>query len=341
MGDHADRPLLRRRNRAILGHRPEGIRAARPTAPLQSPRGEPPADMEPFPSPAHAVRRDYLFVDVQHGLCNRLRALASAAVIAERTGRALVTLWRPDHHCEARLSDLLDYDGIVLEDATADALRREGDLSYNYMEIEPGSCFQAPILEEAGAAAGRNVFIRSAYPLVSPHRDADAERIFLRGLRPAEPVRELIARVRHPNDVAAHIRMGTGARFDHLSYESPANWPAQRHRELVEWRERSHVDRFTARLDRLVQEGQAETIFLAADLPETYDAVLERYGERVAVLPRDLFDRSAAQVQHALADLLLLTSATRLLASTYSSFSDLARILSNPARPCERSGHDF
>lgn len=289
----------------------------------------------------HFLRRPWLVIDVQHGLGNRLRAMASAASIAARTDRELVVLWRPDHHCDCRLSDLLDYSGAVIEADPGDTLRAAADLAYSYMEIEPGSDYGAPILPDAAAAAGKTVYIRSAYTLTSPHRRMEDEQVFLKALRPSAPVRALIAGVRHPNQVAAHVRMGTGPEFDHLSYESPANWPAERHRELAEWRRKSHADRFIARIGQLIDEGRCETLFLAADLPETYARFQDRFGARVACLDRNRFDRSAGQLQHALADMLLLTAAERFLASTWSSFSDLAQRLARPGRPFERSGHDF
>ncbi|MFN3954291.1 MAG: hypothetical protein ACK4LQ_07530 [Pararhodobacter sp.] len=299
--------------------------------------GQPP----PLGAPAHRLRRRRFFIDAQHGLCNRLRAMASAAAIAARTDRELVVIWRTDHHCEARLGDLLDYSGPVIEDSGADAIRAVAGLEYNYMEIEPGSCFQAPILPGELAVSAGDVYVRSAYTLNSPHRTHEDEQRFLRALVPAEPVLDLVASVRHPNQVAVHIRMATGPGFDHLSHEAPENWPEERHRELAEWRARSHPRFFLARLDALAAQGQAQTIFLAADHPQTYAEFSERFGERLAWLPRRLFDRSAMQLQYALADLLLLTGAERFLGSSWSSFSDVAQRLAHPDRPFEQSGVDF
>ena len=292
-------------------------------------------------TPAHILTRRRLYIDVQHGLCNRLRAMASAAVIAARTDRALVVIWRTDHHCEARISDLLRHtDPVIEDDDIADLLRSRSARVYNYMEIEPGARFQEPILA-AGDAVEGDVYIRSAYTLTSPHRDAEGERRYLRTLLPAEPVCELLSQVRIRSDVAAHIRMATGERFDHLPHESPANWPAHRHRELADWRRKSHADRFIARLDALIAEGAVETIFLAADLQETYARFAERYGDRLAWLERDLFDRSPRQLQYALADLMLLATGRRLLASSWSSFSEVAERIGPRGRRVERSGIDF
>jgi hypothetical protein len=289
----------------------------------------------------HVLRRPCLFIDVQHGLCNRLRAMASAASIAAATGRELVVIWRADHHCEARIGDVLHYAGAVIETDVADDLRATSGFYYNYMEVEPDSCFEAPILAGIDAGWCGDVYVRSAYPLKGPHADFGAEQAFLRRLQPAQAVRDLLVDLPRPFDVCAHIRMAGGAAYEHLPYESLENWPEHRHRELAEHRGKSHRDHFVQRLDALVAQGQAERIFLAADLPETYAALADRYGARLSWLRRDLYDRSPRQLQYALADLLLLSAGKRFLGSPWSSFTDVAQRLANPARPFEISGRDF
>lgn len=264
--------------------------------------------------------------------------MVSAAAIARRTGRQLFVIWVPDHHCQARLQDVLEYPGPVIEDAaTAAVLRARADQVYNYMEIEEGAQFQQSI----APLPGQDVYVRSAYTLNSPYGDIGIEQSVLRALRPSRAVLELVSRVPRPSDVAVHIRMSTGEGYDHLSYEAPANWPAHRHAELTEWRRKSHVDRFITRLDGLVAQGRAERIFVAADLPETYARLQDRFGLRIRYLERDLFDRSPRQLVFAMADLLLLTAAPCFLASSWSSFSDLATRIAHPKRETLKSGVDF
>lgn len=294
-------------------------------------------------APPHNIRRRHLFIDAQHGLCNRLRALASASAIAEATDRRLMIIWRTDPHCEARIFDIFDYPGPVIEeDNFAETCRARAGIVYNYMEVEEDSCFATPVLPDAALHQHQDVYIRSAYLLNSPHQSLAAQHRFLRSLTPARPVLDLIAGVHQPNDIALHIRVGTGKGYEHLEYENAdGNWPEDRHREILEWRSKSQPDRFMARMDALLAQKQADTFFLAADTPETYAILKDRYGARLSWLQRDLFDRSAAQLQYALADLILLSAARRLLASNWSSFSDMAQYLARPGRPIERSGLDF
>ena len=288
-------------------------------------------------TPTVANFKPLLVIDVQHGLCNRLRALASAAVIAEAMGRQLVVVWRTDAHCQARADDLLRLGMPVVEDHVGDLLRERAGQVYNYMEIEPDAQFGEPIQADGPG----DVYIRSAYVLVSPQADSLAETAYLRALLPSEIVLDLVRSQPGPFDLALHVRMATGPGYDHLPQESPANWPEDRHRELTQWRQDSHVRQFIARLDALVALGDADRIFAAADLASTYALLTDRYGDRVKMLKRDLYDRSPRQMQYALADLILLTRAPLFLASSGSSFSDMAQRLARPGRQAERSGVDF
>ena len=315
------------------------------SAPPGARRAVPPAPQAQAPAaPSPLTRRARLFVDAQHGLGNRLRAIASAAAIAETTGHELVIVWQPDHHCAARFTDLFRYRGAVIDTAFPELFRRAGGRLYNYMENEPGAAKDAPVLADPpGARRGmvEDVYVRSAYRLVSPHLAPGRAEAFLRGLVPVAEVQELMRPVRRPNQVSVHVRMASGPGYDHLPHEAATNWPAPRHAEITAWRARSHARHFAARLDALIAAGGAGSLFLAADLPETYEFFAERYGARVTWLPRVHFDRSAEQMRFALADALLLGSAQHFLGSGWSSFSELAVTLSQSIRQAEFSGYDF
>lgn len=281
-----------------------------------------------------------LFIDVQHGLANRLRAMVSAAAIAEKAGYELVVVWRPDHHCGCHLSDVLDYPGVIITDDLADVCRTHASRVYNYMEIEPRAQLQAPILIDPDKDRG-DIYIRSSDTLNSPLRSHLAEQRFLLRLCPVPAVMDLVAAVAHPFSLSAHIRMATGRDFDHLPHESPDNWPAKRHQELSAWRAQSHFSRFMTRIDQLIATDPEATLFLAADLPEVYEVFTKRYPDRLHVLSRDLYGRSARQLQYALADMILLTLSGRFLGSVGSSFSDVTCRLIDGRAPVERSGIDF
>lgn len=287
--------------------------------------------------PHVAAPRAKLYVDGQHGLGNRLRAIGSGAAIARATGRELVIVWEPDDHCDCRFSDLFDYKGAVIEKAFPQDAEPLDMSLFNYMEIEDGAQKDAPI----ELIDGKDAYLRSAYVLSHPASDWTAENEFLRALVPVESVRALIESVRSPNDLTAHIRMVGGKQFEHLPWESAENWTEEGHDLVDHWRTKSHYSNFITRIDALVEAGEVNTMIIAADMPETYEVFQERYEDRVAFLPREVNDRSAAQLRYALADATLLSRAPRMLGSTWSSFSELAQRLAHPPMTVEMSGTDF
>lgn len=289
-------------------------------------------------APMLSKNRARLYIDTQHGLGNRMRSMGSAAAIAAATDRELVVVWEPDHHCEGRLSDLYDYDGAVIEETFVNDALHQGCHVYNYMEIEKGGVKDAPLdLSWSG-----DIYARAAYVLNAEPSNWTTENQFLRALDPVAAVRDLVNSVRQPNDLSAHVRMVGGAQYEHLSYEaSDDNWTEEGHALTTQWREKSHFSHFLKRIDTLIAQGQADRIFLAADTPEAYAEFKAAYGDRVASLPRALYDRSAAQLQYALADALLLGTAPLLLGSTWSSFSEMAMRVSSREMKIEMSGTDF
>ncbi|WP_108880726.1 glycosyltransferase [Anderseniella sp. Alg231-50] len=287
--------------------------------------------------PSISVPRPKLYIDAQHGLGNRLRAIASGAAIAEATERELVIVWESDSHCECQFGDLYDYEGAVMGRSFADEAAARGVNFVTYMELEANARKHKPIRLREGA----DFYARTAYVLNSPYTSDEAENVFLQRLQPVEAVLDLVSSVRSPNDVAAHVRMTGGAGFEHLAYETSDNWNKRSHKKIGHWRQKSHFSNFMKRIDRLASEKQAERIFLAADQLETYVEFQERYGGRVAFLPRELYDRSSEQLMYALADALLLGRAPLLLGSTWSSFSELAIRLSAQNIEVEMSGKDF
>ncbi len=288
-------------------------------------------------APAVSISRPRLFIDAQHGLGNRLRAIASAAAIAEAAERELVIVWQPDEHCAGRFRDLFDHDGAVEETRFLDTAAEQGCAVYNYMPHEPGARKDEPIrLDDATP-----IYARAAFVLNSPASTWELENRFLQGLTPIDAIRDLINAVRHPNDLSAHVRMEGGKAAEHLAYEKADNWRPEDHALIDEWRGKSHFSHFLRRIDTLITEGRAERIFLAADMPQTYAEFQHHYGDRLAWLPRSLYDRSTEQLHYAMADAILLSRSPLLLGSGWSSFSELAMRLAPKALAIELSGKDF
>lgn len=277
-----------------------------------------------------------VYVDVQHGLGNRIRAIGSAAAIAARSQRELVIVWEADHHCECEFNDLFDYSGKVFTRSFIGEAHKTMDV-YNYMEIEHGAVKDRPI----EVNADKHLYLRSAYTFNSPLSDWSNEDQFIKELRPSKQVLDLIAPFKVDGYIAAHIRMEAGAGLDSNTYDSIENWTQEGHNQLQYWREKSHYSVFLKRIDELIELDSTLKLFLATDLQETYDIFEQYYGERLVYLKRKTFDRSKEQMIYALADMLLLSRCQKLLGSTWSSFSEAAMRLSNTYSKIEMSGKDF
>lgn len=287
------------------------------------------------PAPAVQVRRPRLYVDAQHGLGNRLRAYGSGAAIARATGRELVLLWTPDHHCECRFGDLFEPDVAVIE--SPEKVPTGNVRRFTYMELEPGACKDQPI----DLDTPDDVLVRSAYVINHPTSTWAVENAELRALRPQRSVMDLVASVDLTNCIGAHVRMEAGKGLDHNSYDASANWSQESHDHIHYWRGKSHYSAFLRRIDALFAEHPRRNLFLATDLPENYEIFKQTYGDRLRYLPRRVYDRSREQIVYALADAILLSRCELLLGSTWSSFSELATRLSTTFEKIEMSGKDF
>lgn len=281
--------------------------------------------------------RSTIYLDAQHGLGNRLRAIASAATIAKKTNRNLVIVWEPDHHCDCRLSDLFEYGGAVLEQSFISDAVQSGIKTFNYMEVEEGAekdAFLEPSLTG-------DIYVRSAYPINSPLTSWRDENNFLRSLKPNESVASLVSEVSKDYKLGVHVRMVGGRNAEHLSYEATSNWTEEGHEKIDFWRGKSHYSNFVKRIDENLATKRYRNFFLAADNPEAYQFFRGKYGDRVLALRRDKYDRSVEQLRYALADAILLSRSSLLLGSNWSSFTELAVRLSPHKLKLELSGVDF
>jgi len=274
-----------------------------------------------------------LIIHVQHGLGNRLRAMASAMAIAKQSNRELIIIWEPDKHCECYFHELFEYDGVVL--TSTQSIDFKNADCYTYMEIEPDSCKDQYIeLSEK-----RDVYVRSAYVINNELSTWDKENIELQALKPVDEISRLITTVQ-PAEFGIHIRMEGAFGTDEKNYEDATNWSAESHQLIQQWRSKSHYSRFIKRVEEILEEAPETSFFLAADSPVAYDA-FSQYRNNVSFLKRSSYDRSLEQLRYAVADAILLSKCKIMLGSTWSSFSELAQRFSKTLCKIELSGRDF
>lgn len=288
-------------------------------------------------APVSIIKKPRLYIDAQHGLGNRLRAFASAHSIAKATERELVLIWEPDNHCNCLFSDLFDYDGMVLDESfTEDAAQQDCEV-FNYMEIEPNAEKDAEILIQKD----KDTYIRSAYCLNNPHTNWDIDNNFLKSLTPSSGIMDIIDSFDVKNMIGVHIRMEGGNGLDQHTYEVADNWTKEGKEQLHYWRGKSHYSNFIRYINEILKKDNGHEFFLASDMEETYNIMTQHFGSRMTYLKRDVYDRSREQIRYALADVLLLSKCKKLIASSWSSFSELAMRLSDTYTSIKMSGKDF
>ena len=306
-----------------------------------------------------ASERKLLVVHAYHGLSNRLRAVASAAALAEVSDRQLVVVWEPDVHVSARLHELFDVPKrLFVLDAFEEALLGGADtdagntverghnnavgewLRYNYM-VEGGKN------ERLEDQVPKHIYVRSAFTLVSRTlvrwQAIDAA---LRDLRPIKEVRDAVARYEADfgavagDLVGVHVRMEANQSRDvpgirSLGIHHAAGLAAMGDASM--WRVRCHYRAFIPKLQSYVARHPSTRFLVATDSPEAIAAISDALGAE-RVLHTDMHEhvrcagaegRLLACQRFALTELHLLSKCRHLYVSKWSSYSEIAARLAD------------
>jgi hypothetical protein len=287
-------------------------------------------------------RGKQLVVHLQFGLCNRLRALASAMEAAKTSGRHLRVIWERDMHTAADFHDLFEnqemdvYNSFEASEYLSDFYDR-----YNYMEAEKGGKKGVLVRLESP----RHIYVKSAFVLnytfrasaSSPYKSTIPDRwriqAQLRSLVPNKAVRKLLAEV--DKEAKAHL-IGVHIRESDPRTEIPGlgedAYDISAWRKLSYFRSLSSYENFAAGIKiRLDQEPHAK-FFISADSPQIKTNLKLTFGsDKIfaidAAEDRECMDRGARCLQQALADLLMLGKTRELYGSYWSSFTEVASYL--------------
>ncbi len=271
----------------------------------------------------YTEKRPKIYIHVQFGLSNRLRALASAFHIANELGRELVLIWEPDVHCDCRFNDLfvnhclqvehqrcLDTDNMDCYDYMNGPLRREGKLRINLK-------------------TKTDIYIKSAYTLDYSFYNKNEEDKFLTSLQPINQVVETVRSYKLQDFVGLHIRMGGGENYDSDLWDSDKFLDSKGKELMNYWRGKSHFKTFLPLVEKIVLKNPDQKFYLAADMQLIYNVFAENFGDRIIYYKRDLYDRSLEQQITALIDLYCLSKTIKIYGSNWSSFSEVASRLGN------------
>lgn len=259
-------------------------------------------------------------ISVQHGLGNRMRAYASARVLSDMKGGDFKLHWIPDHHCEAKFSDLFANDEDLIEELP-DISNFPKWVYYNLVDLEQTDNWDDPI----DLDCSENILIKSQRRLNFSIDCTEEENEVLRMLRPSIRVERKISEINDVrNFVGVHIRMEGGADTSAATYDNPDQWDKAGKKAMFHWRSKSHWTCFVAEMRRLVEKEPDLNFFVASDQDFVIEKLKEEFGTRIHSIERMYFDRSSDQIIEGLADIFLLSRCRSILASNWSSFSEIA-----------------
>lgn len=276
-----------------------------------------------------------LYVNVQKGLCNRLRAYASAELLAKKTNRNLIVIWKPDYHCEARFNDLFKNKVNIID--SPDLVDPVNMDIYNCMDNEPGGGKKEQFINHD---TNNDIYIKTAYSLNYDFSSIKSENEFLKNLKPVDKISILLKTFPDINDcIGIHVRQGGGAAYNDTRWDSPDEMTGKGKEHIYYWRQKSKPEYFLLELKKILKKNRKQKFFLASDHKEIYDFFTNKYSNSIVYLPRNCFDRSIEQQYYALADLYLLSKTKYILGSYWSSFTEIAQRLGN--KDTRFAGIDF
>ncbi|KAJ3091472.1 hypothetical protein HK102_000418 [Quaeritorhiza haematococci] len=300
-----------------------------------------------------------LVVHVQHGLGNRLRALASAIALARKTNRSLRVVWERDAHVNASFSDLFELDPDLVEDVWPEWSPLEADDPgffdvYNYMDAEEGGIKD----EHIRAESPRHIYVKTAYILNNPLITKEDVETILRMLTPSRAVQDAMGFVDGPQSLN-HDERWLGVHVRHMDpRDEIPNLPTDTYKEadwaiMASHRAQAREELFAREIKRIFKEHPTTHFYISADSTKTMgrlqDALRTQSSDGVDVskLWKNLrFQANACEtratrcIQEALVDLLYLGRCKDgILGSFWSSFSEVAGYLAG-VEPL-MAAHDF
>lgn len=244
------------------------------------------------------------------GLCNRMRVVASAWLLAKASAQPMRVLWHRTPDFNARFDSIFSTAEIPFDVLERSAMTRIGRGGFRLREYWArvsgnyvlGECETAPgkfQMEHAlKAIDGRDVFVHTNSRLAF---DPEMYKLFVPAAEAAEFIENLRANV--ANSVGVHVR-----RTDNT----------QALRE-------STLEQFIALMKVEVESNPKTQFFLATDDPEVTTTLQANFADRVQEYKKRAYSRNdPLAIVDAVVDLFALGNCRKLIGSYWSSFTDTA-----------------
>lgn len=307
--------------------------------------------------PKHARR---LVLTAEHGLCNRLRAIASAVHFAESAGRWLTVVWSEDWHCDCPAQMLFNlpdsFPNVTFvshfDESVLMSEREEWDV-YDLLKTEEKGSF---ISEDSP----RDIFVRSAYRLNSTFSNWDAEAQVLSRLVPDVKVMRMVHGALadlsggHSDATFIGVHIRSRSPYSEIPGLPRRAYSEEEWRTMAANRNASSNPTFVHRMQEKVLEEASHSplegglrqprFFVASDLPGgTENVKMAVPGVPVQFIDNGgSLDRTCRGLRYAVADLFVLARASTLYGSPWSAFTEVAASMAGLAwDDVQLAGRDF
>ena len=250
------------------------------------------------------------------GLANRLRAVASASILAECTGRTLFVNWSRSGECNVEWEELF-LNQIEKHPFPPSSFKIGVDL-YDDIIIPMSLYRETPRLALRGESDLVAVHTCRNFRPEEMTNEAheEAKSLFYRKLRPIDTVQKTISDIQKRyfdghDVIGVHIR-----RKDHLNF-------LKKDHRLV-----SPTGLFLEAMENILHANPATKFFLATDDEHEENLIRRLFHNAVIVHEKGGSGRNTTKgMQDALVDWVLLSKTSRIIASYASSFSQEARVV--------------
>lgn len=284
--------------------------------------------------------RNVLIIEPYHGLGNRLRAYASAAALARKSGRGLVVVWLQDSHLNASMSSLFDTSHLTIVNFPVQHL-----LSTSLADVVTYDYNKRGGKDEVlYASSPAPIYVRSAYVLQSQPKVSETEiTVELNKLVISAQVKDRVQHLRNKLQVemagqremiGVHIRMNSDILTD-----VPGIQAVDRHHPagvesmgpVAKERRRCTYAAFIPHMQRALETNPDAVFFISSDTREATLRLREKFGTRALLgFPAGLngcdgsTSRTTRCLQNCLAEFFVMSKySSSLILSSWSSASEL------------------